>query len=323
MGVAFVGLTLAASVLSGAEMAQVPTLSLAFGTGLLVAIAWLFGTRSSLKQTASLLDRRLQQDGALLTAFEVQSAECDDLMTRLLVARVAAQVSPRKVLRLARPLDPLPLAAPFVAAALLALSLDAVAPQPDETRLHDFALSLAGEIANARQLSLETLEAGRSAELGERAEELPGQLTSLIARVGELTAEWEHAKPQPADALEAIEQLRAEVEQSFRSLPPTTAFSTSVRELSNLLDAAAMRVSDVVGADSDGGGAPAGGHSLALGGSNGRIASLTEADGVSSAARSTAAMESERGTAVAIHWRPEYDQIVARWVESRRSVDEN
>ncbi|MFT5285157.1 MAG: hypothetical protein ACI8TQ_001319 [Planctomycetota bacterium] len=323
IGIAAAALTLAAGLLSEANLYQLAPVSLALGVGLLVSATWLIGTHASLGQTARALDQRLNQSGALFTVFEAQQSNRDSELTRLLAARVASSVSPREALRVARPLDPIPLAAPFVAAAVLALTLDAIAPVPDAAKLGDFANVIAGEIANARRLSLETLEAGQSGDLGEQAAELPGELTTLLAKVSELKSKWGQAEADSVEALQAINQLRAEVEQTFQHLPPTTALSASIRALSSQLDAAAMRVGDTSGSESSAGKREAAERSLALSDAGGRITSAIEADGVSSANPATTLGGIERGAAVAIRWRPEYDEIVARWVESTRSVDEH
>ena len=323
IGVAAAALTLAASSLSEANLSQLAPFVLALGVGLLVTATWLIGTHKTLGQTAQALDRRLNQAGALFTVFEAQHSRHDTEMIRLLAARVASRVSVREALRVARPLDPIPLAAPFVAAAILALTLDAIAPLPDAAKLNEFADAIAGEIANARQLSLETLEAGQSAELGEQAAELPGELTELLRKVSELKSEWGQTTTDSDGALQEINQLRAKIDQTFQALPPSSALSGSIRALSTQLDAAALRVGDAAGANSSASDAEAKQQSLALGGAGGRITSTTEADGVSTADPVASLGGMERGAAVAIRWRPEYDEIVARWVESNRTVDEH
>jgi len=325
LGAGGLGLTLAAGELSSGGVSRVETWLVAGFVGVLFSISWLVTTHKSTRETASALDRRLGFGGALLTAFESQESARAGELVDLLAAKVAARLSPSEALRAARPLTAFPIIAPFVAAAALALAVEATRPQADAPPFVEMARAMSDKIALARGSSLDALEAGERAELGQQPTELPARLTELLSSAGKLETEWRRRPPETDEALEAIEGLERQLEEVLSELPTSNPLSEELRDLSNLLDAAALRARDVESADRTAETwRKAGKGSLASSGRSGRIdepESLRASSlGPPSVPTTSSLGSHERAAGVAVDWRPEYDAIVARWVEQMRSV---
>ena len=316
-----VGITLAASELSGGGVERPESWAIAILVGALVATSWLVETFETPPETASALDKRLGFSGALLTAYEAQSSGESSSVVKLLAAKVAAQLSPAQALRAARPLSPFPIVAPFLAAALLALCIEATRPALHPLRLQELASAMVSKLAEARGLSLETLESGRDEELGQAPTEVPGELTELLSQARELELKWKEESPDPAAALDTLEAFERQLESLALDLPVSSPVEDRIRDLSTLMDAGAMRARDA----SDNSKATDG--SLASGRANGKIERSHSRRDVESAPRhnpnNSQSLSRERGADVASRWRPEYDEIVALWVESRRTVNDS
>ena len=326
LGAGGLGLTLAAGELSSGGVNRVETWVVAAFVGVLVSASWLITTHKSTRETASALDRRLGFGGALLTAFESQENARAGELVDLLAAKVAARLSPSEALRAARPLTAFPIVSPFLAAAALALAMEATRPQADALPFVEMARAMSDKIALARGASLDALEAGKSAELGQQPTELPARLTELLSSAGKQETEWRRSPPAPADALESIESLERKLEEVVSELPTSNPLSNELRDLSNLLDAAALRARDVESADRRGETwRKAGKEPLASTGPSGRIdepESLRASTfGQPSVPTASSFQSRERAAGVANDWRPEYDEIVARWVEHIRVVE--
>jgi len=319
-------LTLAAAELSGGGVALPASWVVASFAAALVAVSWLTTTHRTQRETASQLDRRLDFSGALLTAYEQQESERASELVALLAARVAARVTPGEALRVARPLTAFPIVAPFLGAALLALAVEATRPDSEPPPLAVMARGMSDKLALARGAGLDALDSGQQGELGEDPAELLASLTELLSEVAELEAEWSESAPDPKEATEAIEGVEQKLSELQSSLPADSALELSLRELSMLVDAAGLRAHD---ADRGGGAAEswrkADTGSLASPGPSGRIAEAgSTPGGAGQSSADSAGVPTDvhvRGALVSAGWRPEYDEIVALWVESRRVVD--
>jgi hypothetical protein len=327
LSIAGLGLTLAAGVLSGGSAKGGELWAVAGAAALLVGATWLRATFSSARETASSLDRRLGQGGALLTAYEAQLSGRRSRLVDLLAARLAGRVTWRDTLRAVRPPSVLPIAAPFFAAALLALALELTGTPAAGSDLGGLTRGLEAELGAARSLGLEAIEAGQGDDLGPSGERLPARLTALLTRVADLDPNPPAEERDSAAA--TLRRLQDELEAMRGNLASSGPLAESLRRASNLVDAAALRLADASrggaasepegsGDRTDRGSAPP----LASERGGGRMSDLETADGTTSAPPPTVSAAAERGASVGISWPEEYDEIVARWVESERAAEQ-
>jgi len=150
-GAAALCLTLAAAVWNGAGLSRADAWLLAVASAACAAGSWWLEHRRSSDEVARTLDRRLRHQGALVTAYELESR--DDAprgeLARLLVAQVLTRLRKREAVHALRPGLALPVAAPLVGAALLAFALEARRVEPPPNRLASVAGGLVGSVEGA------------------------------------------------------------------------------------------------------------------------------------------------------------------------------
>jgi hypothetical protein len=306
--------TLAAAVLSGARLSA----GAAYAAGSIAAAAcaatWMFERQRSAGQIAARMDRRLDQNGALLTAFECEESGAGPAVQRALVARVARQLRPEGV-RACVPAPSLAFAAlPALATALLAWTLEAGAPRDRGSDLAALSRAVAASLAVATGPS-EAAD-GTSARLAELAQRL--RAASEPGR-----------KPAPAGELEEIEAELARLAENSAAKPELRARLEAARELARAAAAGPeTRDGRPARRESD----PGRGSGLANGSAGSTMAgSPTRGTLPRAAAEPFPADESapapapgeqppEVGTLAGRWWPERYDALVSDWIESRRAA---
>ena len=188
LGAAGLALTLAAAALSGAAPARADARAAALCAGALAGLAWWLEHRSTAAGVARLLDRRLGEEGAFVTAFEVEARRAPGELAALLQARVRARLDARRALRAVLPSFALPGAAPLLGVAALCAVLELEPAAPGPAPVQEVSAGLATALASLGGSAADPAAAG--AALGE-ARALAALLTSgespppgaLLARV--------------------------------------------------------------------------------------------------------------------------------------------
>ncbi|MFT7670710.1 MAG: hypothetical protein ACI8X5_003421 [Planctomycetota bacterium] len=312
-GLAVCLLALALGVQSGREVFDGGVLVVALYDGLLVGLTCVFIFRRTPADVAREIDRGLELEGALFTAWEVEGRESASAIGRRLGSEVAGNASAQEMLRAIVPNVAPFLALPFIACALLFSVLDDVR---NGARIEDLR-SLTSQVEQG--LASISEEGSRAATDGSAAlapedhkklRDLMDQAASLSKKLGEGSAE-----PQEFEELvRDLADLRAgagDSEDLHRELDHTL----------NSLDALAMALD----ASEAGSGASAGqnvsegegisgssGRGLAPGGEDGRMSRPENP--------STAGVQrSEAGVIGRPIWPRAHESIVRRWVESTRT----
>jgi hypothetical protein len=312
IGASALCLTLAAAAASGAALGAVDAWGVAIGCGALASGAWWLEHRRAPAQVARAIDRARALEGALITAWEVEAR--GDAVGRALGLRVLRRLTARDALRAVLPFTAPLLALPFAAAALLAVALDAgrdarggAGLAPITGRLESqLAGAGAGEAADAAGVS--TAERHELADLARRAEALERARAN-----GDWTAE---------ETLEELRDLGEAVERVRRALPARSALRRRLEQARGTLDTA-------LAALGEGSGAP-GGEDLR--GEAGGAGTGAAAQGMMggppnpvegpAAGPEVAAGGGGAGVVGGRWWPGEHDEIVERWVESRRRPGE-
>lgn len=341
--------TLAAAVVSGAELARAATWGVALVGAAAAGGSWRLEHRSSVRGVALALDRRLRHQGALVTAWELERrGAASSGLGAAVRARVLERLRAGEAVRALLPPLLLPLAAPFLAAVALALALETrgreAAGGGDLGALgHGLAEALAGA-------HLAVLEAG---EVGAIGSSDARDALATVRRVQVLGRDLE-GPGERAEAAE-VDRLSSELAGIQRRLdvgpPEGRRLAAELDELRPWLDAARAELArreaaaaprslggaggaEPGGAEGGDAGGPADGAGAVPGGSGdapgpvNRMAP-TPSDGTMAGpvertpdpiAPVPAPGDPEAGTIAGAWWPPEHDEIVRRWVDARAAA---
>ena len=306
--------TLAAATVSGARLSEGAGFAAAAIAAAACAATWMFERRQDPGQIAARLDRRLEQDGALLTAFECERAGSGAEVQRALVERVSRQLRPDAARASVPAPSPAFAALPALAAALLAWALEARVPRDASSNLAALSRAVAASLAVA---------AGPS----EAEPEASARLVELARRLQ--AASEPGGEPPPAGELEAIEAELARLAESSAAGPELRARLEAARELARAA-AAGPETRDASPAGRESG---AGAGSGLANGYAGRTMAGSPTRGTlpRAAAEPFPADESapapapgeqppEVGTLAGRWWPERYDALVSSWIESQRAA---
>ncbi len=311
VGLGGMGSVLAAALWSGWNFTSAGIWIVASACGVLFAVTFSRSNRTSTSDTARDLDAGLDAGGALLTAFESSAGAHPSSVAALLEARVAAGTSQKAALRSILPFSVLPLVAPFVGAALLALARDTHS-EPSDSTLADLTTEISNRLFRSEGLAHASIEASQEEDSGVVDPDLPVRLREL-ARSASTLLESPDGTPT-ADLLDGITRIEGELQDIRSVLPPTSSVDRSLREASTLLDAARMRIARGNRSDS----------SAAIASARGGAASSDDAGGPAELPPITlstgdlegpTAKTSEFAATDSGWWLPEFDSIVTDWID--------
>lgn len=318
-------LTLAAAALSGAALDRPGAWVVAALGGLCAGAGWGIEHFQRPAAVARELDRRLRHQGGLLTAFELEREQVVTPMALLVVRRECARLRTREAVRVMFPPLALPVAAPLVGAALLALALSRSQPElPAALDLGQLTRGMLAAVGSAYEDGLNadgdgSLESGVGREVMDAVREIQ-RLEQLAGALQE----------RPAEAREELERLDRRLAELTPRLARDPELAGRVDAARNWLDAALMGLED---AGSSAGQSPGSGPDLTAGSADGTMASSAgggaggadpsgpdvPAGGEDAAqSRPELPFAGEAGTTAESWWPPEYDGIVAGWIELRR-----
>jgi len=302
--------TLAAAVVSGARLSEGAGFAAAAICAAACAATWMFERKHDSSQIAARLDRRLEQDGALLTAFECEQRGAGAAVQRVLVERVARQL-PLDAVRAGVPAPSLAFAAlPALAAALLAWTLEAGAPRDRGSDLAALSRAVAASLAVA---------AGQS----EPADGASAKLVELAQRLQAVGAPG--AKPAPAAELEAIEAELGRLAELSTATPELRARLEVARKLARAAAAGPVSGDSPPTGRESGHGRGSGlangsaGRTMAGSPTRGTIpGTLEEPSQTDGSAQALASEERlpELGILAGRWWPERYDALVSSWIES-------
>jgi hypothetical protein len=278
--------------------------------GVLAGSAWFCEQRLASWEVAHRLDRRLRYQGALLLAFELEGRDAPRLLLDDLVcARVRSRLNLAEARRVLAPSPFLPLAAPTLALLCLLVTLDVRrASAPRAVDLQRLARGLEMSLLPALEGEENAPEAFETAGEGlererERARAALSELSSELTRGA--------AAPTPVERRTALERLDVELARLEARDPEDGRWS----EARTWVDA--MRAGLEARAGTTGDGSPAGG--LTGPPANGTISPPVSPLSASVPAAPPADPAPSTGPSSGSWWPSEYDEIVARWVESSRA----
>ncbi|HVS09053.1 MAG TPA: hypothetical protein VMS76_04195 [Planctomycetota bacterium] len=306
LAAAAAGIQIAAGALSGAAPLAPPLLAAAALAGGLCGATWWFEHRRSERDVARAVDRKLGLDGALATALEVEAGAEPGSLAALLVERAARAVPSGRAAKAIAPPSPLFAAAPLIAGAVLALSLER---SPASQVLRPPAGPPLGGLIAAREPARgEDTRDGALAELVSPAPALEGGREVPEPRgAAPVRVPW--AEPT-SDPLRGSERSR---ESEPRPLDPQTP------EPIARADSKAPPLGDASP------GARGGGESGAATSAEGASPGTGTAAGAASPSDPAPAAgvprpdDEERGTLAGRWWPRRHDAVVAGWVEARRA----
>ena len=291
-----------AAELSGASAGTLPVLAVATLCAAACGATWWREHRGSAAEVARAADRRLAQDGALVTAFE---SELRGGLAALLAARTLGALPDGSLARAAPGPALAFLAAPLAAAALLSAVAQRVqGPGPG-------AFELAGRASAASARAAGSSGDPRAAELARLA---AGAVEAAETGAG-----------SPAEAAQALLEVQARLEELVAERSARGEFDPELWAARDLVQDAARGLSQGApgGAPGAGGAEPAATKpSAALKKApSGRTMSGSQSEGRSpptpSDAPTGAAAEAEVGTVAGRWWPRQYDDLVARWLATQ------
>jgi len=316
--------TAAALVLCAAAAASGQALGAVSGLALLcaacAAASWWLEHHVAAERTARELDQRLRHHGALATAFELEGRARELApLERVVQARVLARLRLDEAVRALFPPLFVPVAAPAAAALLLLFVREARPVQ--EAPAIDYGALVSGL---ERALSMPALREDATGQEGED-EGLSGAqgrevLAALSAR-STLPFQEEEWRREPAALAAKVEALEAELGALLARVERGSELAQHLEAARPWLDALRAGLAAEAGPSAGQGTA---GQAGSNGSAQGTIGGSSPA-GASSTPASNPSIASEAGQAPALGtqagtwWPPEYDGLVARWVELSRA----
>ncbi|MCK6446589.1 MAG: hypothetical protein L6Q99_09380 [Planctomycetes bacterium] len=330
-GVAASALTASVARLQGSDELALGALCAAALSGVAVAATWWVEHRPDAARIARRVDRELAQDGALVTAFELEAREERNVLDELLLLRACAGLEPRRVSRAIAP--------PSLVFAGAALCASAVwfgvrelvhvrVPTPLERLLADARGFVAGSAehptsssaANAAGASRSSLEAARL------------EVARVAARVRDELARGREPESELAGGLarELASELASALERAAEAADGTDASGADAAALRKLADRArsvsarrpSAARSDAPAPPSNGGDSAS---ALANGGAERTIPPFgSAADAASEVPPAEPAPPTGEPSAAAASlagrwWSARHDAVVSAWIEARRA----
>ena len=322
IGVTCFTLILACAVYSSGEGVDRQDLIVAVVSAGLAAATWWLPHRAGERAVAQRLDRKLGLGGAYFTAWEVESGALKSTpLARLLTRRIEARVKSAHAVRTTLPHSAPWIAAPFIGAAVLALTLAEVRTSAERMSAAAATTSLANALADLRS------ETSRSGDLP--SEDFAG-LGELLEEARELAAD---DGLDPAEAKRRMEGLVQELGRLAANSPPHSDLRRELEESQVLADQALMTLPDSVNPP-DSGKTPAKpsasrGSEVASGAEVGTMfgSPTGEASPTAGAMERTTKITGENAANSAgvfsrgRWWPARYDELVSTWVEARRDLD--
>lgn len=313
---------LAAAVCSGARLSDGGPWWAAGVAALLAGATWAIEAHLGGGALAARIDRELELNGALLTAWEVEgearfaegrAGRLGELLARTVAERVPAKRMLRAVLPVSAPL----FALPFAGAILLFLALESARHRPIEQDLGLLSRSVGDQLAG--------LAGAASGDTPEGAEGLtPRELRELAG----VAREAEGLAREDLESGDALEELRERLGLLEERLPAESELRERLEEAAETLDSALLALErsrpdgeDEEGPGSSDSGEPAGGRDDGSGGRPGSgLASAAPDDTMGDSGSRTSARvgTGERGVLSGPAWSEAYESIVNRWVASLR-----
>ena len=331
LGVTALLVTLAAAAASGSPPGGLACW-LAGGLGAVACGAsWWREHRTSLAETARAADRNLRRDGALVTAFEVDSethraTAGRSEIARLLLARVAERLRPADARRAVLPSPTLPIVAPILGAAVLALALEDSRRETLEQALGGVGTGMARAIERAK---VEALEAAVD---GGVDSEHAGELVDLELAVAKLQRKLDDGASEPEEVAAEARALDEELGALARKLDPTSAAFRRLDDARAWLDTARRGLEALAGEErrepGSAGAGEGGDGELAAGGRDGTMSGQSEAieapgsgsEAPPGPAPAPSSGGADAGLAAGRWWPGHRDALVERWVEARRAA---
>ena len=311
-------LSLAAALVSGGSLDGAGAWQAAVVCAVLSGLSWGLEHRRRPRDVAHLVDGKLEEEGALFTAWELEQTGQGGQLGALLGRQVAARRSGREMLQAILPPTAGVLALPFLAAAALFLALEEVRFEPREADV----LALSGRLG----AELSGLEGAELGEGPEGAEELSrderaelSQLAREAARLQDQVRRGELEEPQ--DELGALQERLGELGQRA---PAGSELSEQLQRAAETLDAALMAL-EPSGAAPEATAGESGVASprseVARGAGDGTMVGFQSPPDSPEVGAAPSGGASRTGVLSGPTWSEAYDDIVARWVEARRTQD--
>ncbi len=311
-------LALAAVLRSGGSLEGAAGWQVASLCALLAGLSWGLEHRRRPAEVAQLVDGRLEEEGALFTAWELEQAGAGGQLGALLGRQVAARRSGREMLQAILPPTAGVLALPFLAAAALFLALEEVRFEPREADV----LALSGRLGDE-------LSGLRDAEVGEGpqgSEELSRSERTELSQVAREAARLqdEVRRGELEDPEAELHQLQERLSELGERAPAGSELSEPLQRAAATLDTALMALESSDGGAGATEAASAGAtprSEVAPGAGDGTMVGFqTPPDSPEDAATASSGA-SRTGVLSGPAWSEAYDEIVARWVEARRTQD--
>ena len=237
---------LACLVATGVEFARWDAWAAALLAGLAAGAAWGVEHYVTVETVARELDRRLRHQGGLVTAFELEGGEArayrsNDASTlapmeRLAVDRTLRRLRTREAVRALFPPLALPVAAPVVGVALLALALDRGRPNEATraARFGEWGAGLSAAMTPARSAALAANEAGTlgSAET-ERALDAIREAAEFAQRI----PQWRERPDEGRQELRELDAKLFDLGRRLPQLPENDELAQRLKEARSWLDA--------------------------------------------------------------------------------------
>lgn len=315
-------LTLACAVYSSGETVGAQELVVAVVCAGLAAATWWWPRRLGEPAVAKRLDRKLNLDGAYLTAWEVESGRLESTpLSRLLAARISARVQGSHVVRTTLPNSTPWIAAPFVAAALLALALAEVRSEHESSN----ATAATGAVVDV--LSGLRSEAAREGNLSQ--EDL-SELGELLQEARALAA---MDSSELADSDGRMTELEKDLERLAAESPVDSALRQGLQESQVFVDQARMTLAETPSAPETGEVSPkpaaSPGSEVASGAEPGTMSGSPSGEvgpTVGSSNRTTLTASEDAPNSAGVFsrgrwWPARHNELVSNWVEARRELD--
>lgn len=334
LGLAAAFVLLASALRVGVDRADAQGIFVAGFGGLLAASAWWLEHRTDARRVARTLDRRLRYQGGLVTAYGIERSSGtgapERAMERLVCEAVLARLRPAEAVRAMFPPLLLPIAAPVLAAGFLLTTVEQA--RPGAARSVDVGRLTSAMVEAVGALGVDTLEARQSGRL------TPGDAEDLLGlwnRLKDLDRRLAAGQDPSSAELSGVDEVCRSIEEDLSRLVRRTGGAPELRErlgtARNYLEAVRSGLGEIQGggALAEGPRAPNGSPSSTGEGSKGTMSGsslLTEDSANASTPFATAsAVPGEFGVEVAgpgLFWPAAYDLLVARWVEARRSAQQ-
>lgn len=325
---------LATISVGGDPLADLDCWGVALLGALVAALSWRIGHGLDGAEVARRLDERMRYRGALVTAFEVESRDPDNPIGRVLRRRVLGRLRQGEAVGALMPPIALPLIAPLAGAGLLAFVLERAATE-DVVGTVDLA-PLVGELEGL------TADTQAAWEEGVLDAETARELLALRRRLRTLASELTRSSADPAATREALEELDRDLVALAPRVQTERELAEALEKMRPWLDAARMSFPETPtderpkrsaaggrgGSGTEGNGegsaAPAPGAegespvAAAAGGGSDPAGSGTTGP-LDGGAEPLPGAEPEPGSTAGRWWGEEFDEIVASWIEQRRT----